>query len=85
MSRRDPDRGASRLPSQSDSTDRLAEAFGQLTGPERQLLVCALAGNHPPGLAELRPPVLRGLIKAGSRLTAGLRAEAREDSSRGRR
>lgn len=60
----------------SDS-DRLADAFGRLTGPERQLLVCALAGNHPPSLAELRLPVLRGLAKARSRLTAEQRDEIR--------
>lgn len=62
-------------PEQSDS-ERLAEAFARLTGPERQLLVCALAGNHPPGLAKLRPPVLRALATAGSRLTSSLRSEA---------
>lgn len=49
--------------SQTDS-DRLTEAFGKLTGPERQLLTCALAGNHPAKLAHLRMPVLRALAKA---------------------
>jgi len=70
-----------REPSMTDSeqsdSDRLGDAFGALTGPERQLLVCALAGNHPPNLAVLRAPVLRGLARAGSRLTADLRAESR--------
>jgi len=61
----------------SSDSDRLAEAFSRLSGPERQLLVCALAGNHPDGLAQLRPAMIRGLAKAGSRLTADMRAEAR--------
>jgi hypothetical protein len=60
-----------------NDTDRLAEVFRQLSGPERQLLVCALAGNHPPNLAPIRPRVLRGLAKADARLTRELRAEAR--------
>lgn len=43
---------------------RLTAAFLALSPGERQLLLCALAGNHPPKLAELRMPVLRGLAKA---------------------
>jgi hypothetical protein len=35
-----------------------------LSGPERQLLTCALAGNHPPFLGPLRMPVLRALARA---------------------
>ncbi len=59
------------------TVDRLADAFGRLSSPERQLIVCALAGNHPENLRARRIPVLRGLAKAGGRLTADLRREAR--------
>ena len=48
---------------QSDR-DTLTEAFAMLTPDERQLLTCALAGNHPEWLAPLRMEVLRGLAKA---------------------
>ncbi len=60
-----------------EHSDRLAQAFRLLSAPERQLLVCALAGNHPPHLSELRMPVLRGLAKAGARLTAEQHRERR--------
>lgn len=42
----------------------LIDAFSRLTNDERQLLVCALAGNYPERLAPLRMEVLRGLAKA---------------------
>lgn len=58
---------ANPVPDQSDRAT-LVEAFARLTAGERQLLVCALAGNHPPRLAPLRMEVLRGLAKA-DRLT----------------
>lgn len=38
--------------------------FQLLTADQRQLLVCALAGNHPPKLAHLRMDVLRDLARA---------------------
>lgn len=41
--------------------DRLHKAFGLLTPHERQLLTCALAGNHPGRYDELRPSVIRAL------------------------
>ena len=41
----------------------LEEAFELLHPDERQLLTCALAGNHPPHLAHLRMPILRALAK----------------------
>lgn len=44
--------------------DRLERAFAELNAGERQLLTCALAGNHPPHLAPFRMPVLRALAKA---------------------
>lgn len=47
-----------------ESGDRLTLVFKRLTEDERQLLTCALAGNHPPRLNDLRIPVLRGLAKA---------------------
>lgn len=51
--------------SQSDSDrDRLRVAFCRLTATERQLLTCALAGNHPPKFGDLRMPVLRALAWA---------------------
>lgn len=64
-------------PSEQSDTDRLAEAFRMLSGPERQLLTCALAGNHPTQLAPLRPSMLRGLAKADARLTQAQRRECR--------
>lgn len=67
-------------PGQSD-TDRLADAFRLLTGPERQLLVCALAGNFPERLNELRPSVLRGLAKAGLRMPAQLMCACGHDEA----
>lgn len=42
----------------------LRESFALLTPDERQLLTCALAGNHPDRLAPLRTSVLRGLAYA---------------------
>ena len=44
--------------------DRLREAFCRLTANERQLLTCALAGNHPDALSILRPSVIRALAWA---------------------
>ena len=44
--------------------ERLSKAFALLNPDERQLLTCALAGNHPPALASLRMPVLRALARA---------------------
>lgn len=58
----------------SDS-ERLERVFAGLSSLERQLLVCALAGDHPLVLTALRPPVLRALSKTGGRLTANLRLE----------
>lgn len=43
---------------------RLTEAFKQLDVRELQLLTCALAGNHPPQLADLRRDVIKALAKA---------------------
>jgi hypothetical protein len=43
---------------------RLARAFGLLSVEERQMLICALAGNFPERFSDLRMPVLRGLAKA---------------------
>ena len=48
---------------QSDR-DTLIAAFAMLTPAERQLITCALAGNHPERLAPLRMEVLRGLARA---------------------
>jgi hypothetical protein len=45
-------------------TKRLADAFRQLEPRERQLLTAALAGNHPDGLSDLRPDVIRALATA---------------------
>lgn len=42
-------------------SERREAAFDLLTPDERQLLTCALAGNHPPRLAYLRVPILRSL------------------------
>jgi hypothetical protein len=51
--------------SQARRIAELAEnPFKALTQDQRQLLVCALAGNHPPRLAHLRMDVLRMLAKA---------------------
>lgn len=47
-----------------DRRERLSKAFALLNPDERQLLTCALAGNHPSGLASLRMPVLRALARA---------------------
>ena len=49
---------------QNERSTALFYAFQRLTADERQLLICALAGNHPPKLAHLRMPVLRALAKA---------------------
>lgn len=51
----------------------LVEAFARLTPDERQLLTCALAGNHPESLAPLRMEVLRGLAKADGNAALGER------------
>jgi hypothetical protein len=76
---------------QSDR-DTLTAAFAMLTPDERQLLTCALAGNHPDQLAHLRMEVLRGLARAdgGSRRRqdaassgATMREAARRTFSRG--
>lgn len=48
-------------------SERLVAAFSHLTQDERQLLTCALAGNHPLRLAPLRMPVLRALARADHR------------------
>jgi hypothetical protein len=50
--------------SANSERDTLVAAFSLLTASERQLLICALAGNFPPKLAHLRMEVLRGLAKA---------------------
>jgi hypothetical protein len=47
-----------------EDRERLTAAFTMLTDEERQLFICALAGNHPQRLSYLRPAVLRGLARA---------------------
>ena len=54
------------MPSQSERATLVA-AFSRLTADERQLLICALAGNFPERLAPLRMEVLRGLANADRR------------------
>lgn len=46
------------------ASDRLVSAFAALDSRERQLLTCALAGNYPESMADLRMPVLRALAEA---------------------
>lgn len=58
--------------------ERLYGAFSALTADERQLLTCALAGNHPPKLAHLRMPVLRSLARANGDQRRELEAHARD-------
>lgn len=53
---------------QSGGSNRetLDYVFALLTDGERQLLICALAGNHPDRLRPLRPEVLRSLARTST-------------------
>ena len=42
----------------------LEEVLAGLSPDVRQLLTCALAGNHPDALSHLRDPVIRSLARA---------------------
>jgi hypothetical protein len=44
---------------------RLLEAFSLLTGPERQMLFCALEGVQPDQSDDLRTPLVKALELAG--------------------
>jgi hypothetical protein len=78
-----PDAATARVSAEDERNREMAmtDLFAQLSAPERQLLVCALAGNHPPSLAHLRVPVLRALARVGSQLTVRQRVEIRSSSA----
>lgn len=52
---------------QNDDSERLDRAFCYLTPDERQVLTCALAGNHPERLAIHRAALIRALARADNR------------------
>lgn len=58
------DKAASEVEDTQREFSRVVGAFRRFTKDERQLLLCALAGNHPERLAPLRPKTLRALARA---------------------
>lgn len=46
-------------------TDKEDLVHVELTAREVQLIFCALAGNHPPALADSRPDLIRKLTPQG--------------------